>query len=338
MYLGSGPAHHEQALYQTKGCAGDGSPWSVVRRLLRLGDARVCVMERLRKFDLHPKTRQEFKTRTVSGAIASIFSTISIVYLVAAELRYARQVRVKDRLWVNSTHGAGVNVSFDIEFPNIACDIVSVDAMDASGQPMRGVWEHVYKRKITRGRETRKESKHEIGGTIAHEHELTKNHVARNATESDGADDAGKPKCGDCFGAGADGECCNTCESVRAAYRTKGWDFRPEGIPQCEAEGITSAMLIGGDRIGRALKADKYSSEGCIISGQLGLTAVSGNFHFAPGEALSKAEQLSITELVSLTFAQFNISHRVRSISFGNDRLTKARKRSARLSRGGPAK
>ena len=162
-------------------------------------------MDRLRKFDLHPKTRQEFKTRTVSGAIASIFSTISIVYLVAAELRYARQVRVKDRLWVNSTHGAGVNVSFDIEFPSIACDIVSVDAMDASGQPMRGVWEHVYKRKITRGRETRKESKHEIGGTIAHEHELTKNHVARNATESDGADDAGKPKCGDCFGAGADG-------------------------------------------------------------------------------------------------------------------------------------
>ena len=134
--------------------------------------------------------------------------------------------------------------------------------------------------KITRGRETRKESKHEIGGTIAHEHELTKNHVARNATESDGADDPEKPKCGDCFGAGADGECCNTCEAVRAAYRTKGWDFRPEGIPQCEKEGITSAMLMGGDRIGRALKADKYSSEGCIISGQLGLR-VRGFTHMA---------------------------------------------------------
>ena len=101
-------------------------------------------MDRLRKFDLHPKTRQEFKTRTVSGAIASIFSTISIVYLVAAERARTRaQVRVKDRLWVNSTHGAGVNVSFDIEFPSIACDIVSVDAMDASAQPMRGVWERV---------------------------------------------------------------------------------------------------------------------------------------------------------------------------------------------------
>ena len=87
-------------------------------------------MEALKKFDLHPKTRSEFKTRTISGALASVWAVVSITYLVLAELRYSRQVRVVDRLWVNSTHGAGVNVSFDLEFPGIACDLVSVDAMD----------------------------------------------------------------------------------------------------------------------------------------------------------------------------------------------------------------
>ena len=75
-------------------------------------------MEALKKFDLHPKTRSEFKTRTISGALASVWAVVSITYLVLAELRYSRQVRVVDRLWVNSTHGAGVNVSFDLEFPH----------------------------------------------------------------------------------------------------------------------------------------------------------------------------------------------------------------------------
>ena len=50
-------------------------------------------MDRLRKFDLHPKTRKSSNAHRF-GRHPSIFSTISIVYLVAAELRYARQVRV----------------------------------------------------------------------------------------------------------------------------------------------------------------------------------------------------------------------------------------------------
>ncbi len=31
--------------------------------------------------------------------------------------------------------------------------------------------------------------------------------------------------CGDCYGAGDDKQCCNTCEQVKAAYRKKGWAF-----------------------------------------------------------------------------------------------------------------
>ena len=34
-----------------------------------------------------------------------------------------------------------------------------------------------------------------------------------------------------CFGAGFDGECCRTCEDVRAAYRRKGWRFDASAVP-----------------------------------------------------------------------------------------------------------
>ncbi|CAN0440544.1 unnamed protein product, partial [Ectocarpus sp. 13 AM-2016] len=30
-----------------------------------------------------------------------------------------------------------------------------------------------------------------------------------------------------CYGAGAEGECCRTCEDVRKAYRRKGWRLNP---------------------------------------------------------------------------------------------------------------
>ena len=28
-----------------------------------------------------------------------------------------------------------------------------------------------------------------------------------------------EPECGSCYGAGDEGECCNTCDEVRLAYR-----------------------------------------------------------------------------------------------------------------------
>ena len=156
-------------------------------------------------------------------------------------------------------------------------------------------------RKITKGRETRKESKHEIGGTIAHEHELTKNHVARNATESDGADDPEKPKSGDCFNGyfmlARSGECCNTC--VKPCIRSisaprAGISVPVSGIPQCEKEGITSAMLMGGDRIGAPSSRPTSTRRRADASSQASLAsqqslATSTSMH--EGEALSKAER-----------------------------------------------
>ena len=33
-----------------------------------------------------------------------------------------------------------------------------------------------------------------------------------------------KPNCGDCFGAGREGECCNSCEDLVHAYQHKHWN------------------------------------------------------------------------------------------------------------------
>ena len=80
----------------------------------------------------------------------------------------------------------------------------------------------------------------------------------------------GRGRCGNCYGAEADPhDCCDTCESVRAAYTAKGWAFNAEGVVQCQGESVALGLSKGGE-------------EGCRVSGDVDLTTVNGNVHIAP--------------------------------------------------------
>jgi hypothetical protein len=111
--------------------------------------------------------------------------------------------------------------------------------------------------------------------------------------------------CGNCYGAGDAGQCCNTCDDVRNAYKRKGWQFDPQTVEQCTREGF------GGDAT-----AQVAANEGCNIYGHLEMPKVAGNFHFAPGAGLEHA-YAHVHDLVSFTLGAFNITHRVNALSFG---------------------
>ena len=51
------------------------------------------------------------------------------------------------------------------------------------------------------------------------------------------------------------GDCCDTCEAVRAAYAAKGWSFNTEGIAQCQVvllcrTPFPSSILVGPQFLG----------------------------------------------------------------------------------------
>ena len=55
----------------------------------------------------------------------------------------------------------------------------------------------------------------------------------------DAAEDAGYEEkgCGSCYGAGQEGECCDTCDDVKRAYTLKGWHVQnQDSIEQCKKE------------------------------------------------------------------------------------------------------
>ena len=87
--------------------------------------------------------------------------------------------------------------------------MIGVDAMDASGQRMEGFVQHVHKTRLDKeGRAVLHRVKSQVGETATHEDHL-------------GGEDAASPTCGDCYGAGEEGECCDSCDQVRSAYRER---------------------------------------------------------------------------------------------------------------------
>ena len=79
--------------------------------------------------------------------------------------------------------------------------------------------------------------------------------------------------CGSCYGAGDEGECCNTCDDVKRAYRRKQWHI-PDitKLHQCK----------------HLVRATSEDGEGCNVHGYVALSTGGGNLHFAPDRQWEK--------------------------------------------------
>jgi hypothetical protein len=113
--------------------------------------------------------------------------------------------------------------------------------------------------------------------------------------------------CGDCYGAGDAGACCDDCDAVREAYRVKGWalpDLRR--VAQCVNEYDMMAMR-------------NEHKEGCRISGHFEVNKVAGNFHVAPGKSFDTDGQ-HVHDLSPFVGVEgFNFSHVIHKLSFGEE-------------------
>lgn len=236
----------------------------------------------------------------------------------------------------------GLEVEFDITFPHIPCALLATDANDPTGQSQsfhidkkHRVWKH---RLDKNGKRIGRKSKFELGGTLTKEDQLD---ALKNAKAADEALTAEERKlqqeenneaksskedveevddeelCGSCYGAGDEGECCNTCDDVKRAYRRKQWH-----IPD-----ITKI-----DQCAHLVRATEEDGEGCNVHGYVALSTGGGNLHFAPDRQWEKEgdksknhvsmfggfmDLSSVIEMFNEAYEQFNVSHTVNQLSFG---------------------
>jgi hypothetical protein len=302
----------------------------------------------LRSIDIRSPISSEFRIRTLSGASLSLLTILLAFYLIYSEYNYNLSTSIVDHVHVVDQRSDGLEVSFDITFHHIPCALLAADANDPTGQGQSfhidSTRHRVYKGRITKdGKAVGRKSKLELGNTIIHEdqvegvrlakEEIKKKKDKRNLGEEEN-DEAVEEKttdvveeeeiadnCGSCYGAGEEGECCNTCDDVKRAYHRKSWHIPDLSvIAQCAD----------------SVRASDEDGEGCHVHGYVALSTGGGDLHFAPDRnweregnkgangadssmfnALGFIDLKAIANMFADAYEQFNVSHTINHLSFG---------------------
>ena len=176
---------------------------------------------------------------------------LSLLAIVGGTVLLFRTETVSE-LTVDTSRGEVLTIELDVTFPHIACEVLSLDSMDVSGSQHLDVVHNVYKKRI------------DANGTQIEEAALAELNTAPDPElHSHGSLTEQGSYCGSCYGAEEQpGDCCNTCEEVREAYRRKGWALTdPDGVQQCTKEGLLQQF-------------HSVEGEGCHIYGSLEVNKV----------------------------------------------------------------
>jgi hypothetical protein len=79
----------------------------------------------------------------VSPSSVSVSALVLILLLFFSELSLYLRTETRDHLLVDVSRGEKLRINFDITFPHIPCNLLSVDAMDVSGSHQLDVSHHI---------------------------------------------------------------------------------------------------------------------------------------------------------------------------------------------------
>ncbi|MEW5301102.1 MAG: hypothetical protein WDW36_003982 [Sanguina aurantia] len=265
------------------------------------------------------KIADDFFTKTMSGGVITIAATVVMVLLFLSEIRLYVAVNTHHELSVDTSRGETIAIHVDVTFPKMPCAWLSLDAMDISGDLHLDVDHDVYKQRLgASGSPVKAIEKHDVVSTKKMGHSL-------NET------------CGSCYGSeDKAGDCCNSCDEVRSAYRKKGWALtNTDHIEQCSHDGYLEAIKeqqqqqqqqqqqLGQQQqqqqqqqqLGQQQQR-KVVGEGCRMWGDLEVNKVAGNFHFAPGRSYQQGS-MHVHDIAPFGDAVMDLSHTINRLAFG---------------------
>lgn len=249
----------------------------------------------LRQIDAYPKTLEDFRVKTFSGALLTIASSIIMVLLFISELRDFLNPGLNEELFVDTSRSSKLRINLDFIIPKISCDLLSLDAMDTTGEQHLQIEHNIYKRRL------------DLNGKPLEDPKKTDITDTKKKSDSQDGQNSTETPCGDCYGAANDEtsiKCCNTCEDVKEAYRQRKWQLPDlKMITQCKhdrsVEKLKNAFL-----------------EGCQIFGYMEVNRVGGSFHISPGDSFS-INHMHVHDVQPFASSEFNMTHIIRHLSFG---------------------
>ena len=290
------------------------------------------VLENIRKLDAYPKTLEDFRIKTYGGALVTLFSILIALTLFISEVNYYLTPEIDEELLVDVSRGDKLSIYFDVTFPRLPCSLISIDAIDVSGDQHIDIKHNIYRVKLNENGEPIEKPKRDVSigskkeeflsgikaGSIGSKKEEFLSGIKAGSSGKKKeeflsgikAGSSGKPtldphRCESCYGAESeDRKCCNTCDEVREAYREKGWALKNvRTVGQCVREGVVEDVLTN-------------NREGCQVYGHVEVARVGGNFHIAPGKSMTQ-DHRHIHEMSLKDTAYLNVTHTINHLSFG---------------------
>ncbi|KAF9992226.1 Endoplasmic reticulum-Golgi intermediate compartment protein 3 [Entomortierella chlamydospora] len=243
---------------------------------------------RFKNLDAYAKTLDDFRVKTSTGAAVTLASALIIVILFIGELSNYQSIHIESSLVVDSGLNEKMSINFNITFPRVPCDVLTLDVMDVAGAHQPDVLHSIYKIQLARdGTEIKRERTQELGDSGPDLKTFDENY------------------CGSCYGADKPpGGCCNTCDHVREAYERSNWSFNhAENIEQCVREGYLE-------------KLKEQADQGCRLWGELTINKVAGNIHVAPGRSFQRGAT-HVHDIQQYLSQGLNFSHHIAHLSFG---------------------
>lgn len=108
------------------------------------------IFNKLKHFDAYPKTLEDFRVKTLTGACISVVCTIGIVLLFIMEWRAYMTIDVEQELFVDLTRNQRLSINLNMTLSRLPCDLLSVDASDVSGQTTHDMSKGMKKVRIDR--------------------------------------------------------------------------------------------------------------------------------------------------------------------------------------------
>ncbi|KAF7456918.1 Endoplasmic reticulum-Golgi intermediate compartment protein 3 [Cryptosporidium felis] len=230
------------------------------------------LQSKVKEIDIYGKIHEDYCMKSTSKSIISLFVYFIVAILTFCEISKYLKGEFVDNIGVDNHINNKLDIKLDITFPRLRCEEASVDTVDNVGENQVDARGNLSKIPIDlNGKEVKQFSENQ------------------NDTSID---------CMSCYGAESDEyQCCNDCNSLKSAYRYKGWSYLDivNKAPQC------------------------LEKVGCRIRGNIQVNRVSGNIHVALGAATVKNGKHVHEFNMNDISRGFNTSHIINELKFGSD-------------------
>ncbi|TRY50362.1 ER vesicle protein Erv41p transporter [Cryptosporidium tyzzeri] len=237
--------------------------------------ANEALQTKIKKIDIYGKIHEDYCVKSTSRSIISLLVYIIVFFLTLNEIFKYFKGEMIDNIGVDNTINNKLDIMLDITFPRLRCEEISIDSVDYVGENQVDSKEYMVKIPI------------DLNGQEVHNIKYNQQNDL-------------KIECMSCYGAETNEFlCCNDCDSLKTAYRSKGWSYLDivSKAPQC------------------------IEKVGCRINGRMQVNKVSGNIHVALGTATIKNGKHVHEFNMNDVSRGFNTSHIIHELRFGSDRI-----------------